>query len=343
MLNVPMTRHNDNEGHIMNVYRQLTALFAGLAIAGAAAAADRAPYPNKPVRIVICTSPSGGTDFAARIFGDKLTQLWGHSVVMDNRPGATGMIGLATVARGTPDGHTLLVMNVGHLITAALTAKLPFDVSRDLLPISVIAKTPVMLVVNPSVPAKSIQEFVALARKQPGKMSYASGGIGGVQHMATEQFKQVAKIDLLHVPYKGTGPGVIDLIGGQVQLTITSAPSLIPHVNSGKLRALAVTGEKRLTAMPDVPTFRESGLAGVTVEIWYGLLAPGKTPSAIVDQIARSVAQVAAMPDVIEKMVRSGAEPVGNKPSEFGPYFHSERQRWIKLAKAANIRLDAKP
>jgi tripartite-type tricarboxylate transporter receptor subunit TctC len=322
-----------------NMNRILPILIASLAVPSAAAAADVA-YPTKPVRVIISTSPSGGTDFAARIYGEKLTQMWGQSVVMDNRPGATGMIGMGVVAQANPDGYTLLVMNVGHLITAALTTKLSFDVGRDLLPVSVIATTPVILVVHPAVPARTIQELVELARKQPGKMSYASGGTGGVQHMSTELLKQEAKIDLLHVPYKGTGPGLIDLLGGQVQLTLTSVPSVMPHVNSGKLRALAVTGEKRLSAAPTVPTFRESGLPGVSVVIWYGLLAPTGTPPAIVDRIARSLAEVAASPDVKEKMVRSGADAVGNKPSEFGPYFRSERARWVKLAKQANIRLD---
>jgi tripartite-type tricarboxylate transporter receptor subunit TctC len=322
-----------------NMNRILPILVALLAGAGTTAAADIA-YPTKPVRMIISTSASGGTDFAARIYGEKLTQLWGHSVVMDNRPGATGMIGMDVVARGNTDGHTLLVMNVGHLITAAISEKLPFDVGRDLLPLSIIATTPVILVVHPSVQARTIQDFIALARKQPGKMSYASGGTAGVQHMSTELLKQEAKIDLLHVPYKGTGPGLIDLLGGQVQLTLTSVPSVMPHVNAGKLRALAVTGDRRVPAAPDVPTFRESGLPGVFVVIWYGLMAPSGVAPAIVDRIARSVAEVAAMPDVKERMVRGGAEAVGSKPSEFGPYFRSERTRWVKIAKQANIKLD---
>jgi tripartite-type tricarboxylate transporter receptor subunit TctC len=330
----------NKEDHKVN--KIVSIALACLAASGAAAAAEsKSDYPTKPVRVIISTSPAGGTDFSARIFGDKLSQIWGQSVVMDNRPGATGMIGMGVVAQANPDGYTLLVMNVGHLITAALTSKLPFDVGRDLFPLSVIATTPVMLVVNPSVPARTIQEFIALAKKQPGKMSYASGGIGGVQHMSTELLKQEAKIDLLHVPYKGTGPGLIDLIGGQVQLTLTSVPSLVPHIKSGKLRALAVTGEKRVPATPDVPTFKESGLPGVSVVIWYGMLAPTGMPPAVVNRIAGAVAEAAASPDVKEKMLRSGAEAVGNKPSEFGPYFHSERARWVKLAKQANIRLDA--
>lgn len=298
-------------------------------------------YPIKPVRVIISTSPSGGTDFATRIFGQKLTELWGQSVVMDNRPGATGMIGLDVVAHANPDGYTLLVMNVGHLITAALSEKLNFDVMKDLTPISVIATTPVMFVVHPSVSARSIQEFVALAKSQPGKLLYASGGSGGVQHLATELFKQEAKIDLVHVPYKGTGPGLIDLLGGQVQLTLTSVPSVLPHVQSGKLRALAVTGSARVPAASNVPTFKESGLPSVSVEIWYGLLAPSRTPAYIIEKIASSVAEVANMGDVKEKMSRGGADAVGNKPAQFAAYYKNEREKWVKVARQANIKLES--
>jgi tripartite-type tricarboxylate transporter receptor subunit TctC len=304
-------------------------------------AAAKNAYPDKPVRIIICTSASGGTDFAARMFGQKLSELWGQSVVMDNRPGATGMIGMEAAAHATSDGHTLLVMNVGHLITAALSEKLNFDVGRDLLPLSEIARTPILLVVNPSVKAQTIKEFIALAKAQPGKLAYASGGAGGIQHLATELFKHEAGIDLLHVPYKGSGPGIIDLIGGQVQLTMTSVPALLPHVKSGKLRALAVTGAARLSAAPGVPTFTEAGLPGVSAEIWYGLLAPAKIPRAVVDRIAKSVAEVAGMRDVKDRMVRSGAETVGSTPAKFGAFFRSERDKWVKVARQANIRLES--
>lgn len=298
-------------------------------------------YPAKPVRVIVCTSASGGTDFAARMFGQKLSELWGQSVVMDNRPGATGMIGMEAAAHATPDGYTLLVMNVGHLITATLSEKLNFDAGKDLRPLSVIASTPILLVVHPLVKAHTIQEFIALAKAQPGKLAYASGGTGGIQHLTTELFKREAGIDLLHVPYKGSGPGIIDLLGGQVQLTMTSVPALLPHVNSGKLRALAVTGAARLSAAPGVPTFREAGLPGVSAEIWYGLLAPSQTPSDIVDRIAKSVAEVAKMRDVKDRMVRSGAETIGNSPADASAFFKSEREKWVKVARQANIKLES--
>lgn len=298
-------------------------------------------YPTKPVRVIISTSPSGGTDYAARMFGQKLSEMWGQSVVLDNRPGATGMIGLDVVAHANPDGYTLLVMNVGHLITAALSEKLNFDVMKDFTPVSIVATTPVLLVVHPSVNARTIQELIALAKSQPGKLLYASGGPGGVQHVATELLKQEAKIDLVHVPYKGTGPSLIDLLSGEVHLTLTSVPSVVGHVNSGKLRALALTGNSRLVALPNVPTFREAALPGVAVEIWYGLLAPSRTPAWIVDRIAGSVARVAGMSDMKEKMSRGGADPVGNTPAQFAAYFKAEREKWLKVARHANIKLDS--
>jgi tripartite-type tricarboxylate transporter receptor subunit TctC len=194
--------------------------------------------------------------------------------------------------------------------------------------------------VHPAVNARTIQELVALAKAQPGKLNYASGGAGGVQHLSTELFKQEAKIELVHVPYRGTGPSLIDLLAGQVQLTLTSVPSVLPHVQSGKLRALAITGNSRLPAVPSVPTFNESGLPGVSVEIWYGLLAPSRTPAAIVDRISKSVAEVAHMSDFKEKMSRSGAEPVGNTPAQFAAYFKSEREKWVKVAREANVKID---
>jgi len=298
-------------------------------------------FPVKPVRVIVCTSPSGGTDYAARMFGQKLSEIWGQSVVLDNRPGATGMIGFDVVAHANADGYTLLVMNVGHLITAALSERLNFDVTKDLVPVSVLAKTPVILVVNPSVNARTVQELISLAKSQPRKLLYASGGAGGVQHVSTELFKQEAKIDLVHVPYKGTGPGLVDVLSGQVQLTLTSVPSVMPHIGSGRMRALAVTGAKRVPALSAVPTFAESGLAGVNVEIWYGMLAPSGIPAPLLARIARSVSEVANMDEIKEKMTRGGAEPVGNSPAQFAAYFKSERDKWVRVARNANIKLDA--
>lgn len=305
--------------------------------AGAGTATD--DYPAKPLRVIVATSPNGGTDYVARIMGQKLSDALGQSMVIDNRPGATGLIGMETVARAVPDGYTLLVINVGHLI-ATLLREVSFDVTKDLLPVSLLASTPVMLVVHPSVPAKTLAEFLALAKSQPGKINYASGGVGGVQHLSTELLKREAGIDLLHVPYKGTGPGLVDLLAGQVQLTLTSVPSVIPYAKAGRLRALAVTGQTRLSGAPDVPTFAESGLPGVDVVIWYGMLAPRNTPRAIVDKLARAIGQIAKSPDMREKMLRDGAEPVGSSPADYARYFITERDKWLKVTRQAGLLKD---
>ena len=293
-------------------------------------------YPAKSIRVIVATSASGGTDFVARIMGQKLAEILGQSVVIDNRPGATGLIGMEIVARALPDGYTFLIMNVGHLI-AALLREGGSDITRDLLPASNLASTPVMLVVHPSVPARSLAEFLALAKSQPGRINYASGGIGGVQHLSTELLKREARIDLVHVPYKGTGPGLVDLLAGQVEVTLTSVPSVIPHVNAGKLRAFAVTGQARLSSAPDVPTFAESGLAGVNVVIWYGMLAPLSTPRTIMDRLAHAIAQIAKSPDVRERMLRDGAEPIGSSPADYARYFSSERDKWLKVTRETGL------
>jgi tripartite-type tricarboxylate transporter receptor subunit TctC len=296
-------------------------------------------YPTKPVRVIVSTSASGGTDFVARLMGQKLTEALGQSVVIDNRPGATGLIGMEIVARSAPDGHTLLVINVGHLM-AALLRDASFDITKDLMPISLLASTPVMLVMHPSVPARTLAEFLALAKSQPRKINYASGGLGGVQHLATELLKREAGIDLLHVPYKGTGPGLVDLLAGQVQVTLTSVPSVIPYVKAGRLRAVAVTGQTRLPGAPDIPTFSESGLPGVDVVIWYGLLAPLNTPRPVIDKLTRSINQIVKSSDMRERMLRDGADPVGSSPVEYARYFKSEREKWLKVLRQIGLQKD---
>jgi tripartite-type tricarboxylate transporter receptor subunit TctC len=296
-------------------------------------------YPTKPIRVIVGTSASGGTDFVARIIGQKLGEAFGPSVVIDNRPGATGLIGMEIVGRGAPDGYTLLVLNVGHLM-AGLLRDANFDLTKDLLPVSLLASTPVILVMHPSVAAKTLPEFLALAKSQPGKINYASGGIGGVQHLATELLKRESHLDLLHVPYKGTGPGLVDLLAGQVQVTLTSVPSVLPYAKAGRLRAVAVSGKARLSGAPDIPTFAESGLPGVDVVIWYGLLAPLSTPRPIVDKLAGTIGQIAKSPEVQEKMVRDGADPIGGASAEFAKYLRGEREKWLKVLRQIGMQKD---
>jgi len=309
-------------------------LLAAAAIATSAHAAES--YPTKPVRVIVSTSASGGTDAVARIFAQKLTEALGQTFVIDNRGGATGMIGMDIVANAVPDGYTLLVMNVGHLMSA-LTRDASYDMNRVYAPVTELGSTPSILAVHPAVPAGTLSDFIKLAKAQPGKILYASGGQGGVQHFSTVLFEREAHIKLMHVPYKGSGPGIIDLLGGQVQMTLTSMPPIVPHVKAGKLRGLAVTSKTRSSSVPDVPTFAESGLPGVDVQIWYGMFAPPKTPRAVVDKLASTAAMIAKMPDIQDKLASQGAVAYGSAPAQLAAYAKSERDKWVKVGREASL------
>ncbi|MGE5524771.1 MAG: Bug family tripartite tricarboxylate transporter substrate binding protein [Rhodospirillaceae bacterium] len=306
---------------------------AALMSCGLTAAED---YPTKPVRVIVSTSASGGTDAVARIFAQRLTDRFGQTFVIDNRGGATGLIGMDIVANAAPDGYTLLVMNVGHLMSA-LTRDASYDMNRVYSPVTELGSTPSILAVHPSVPAKNLAEFVKLAKSQPGKILYASGGQGGVQHFSTVLFEREASVKLVHVPYKGSGPGIVDLLGGQVQMTLTSMPPIVPHVKAGKLRGLAVTSKSRSNTVPEVPTFAESGLPGVDVQIWYGMFAPPRSPRAIVEKLAGAAAAIAKMPDIREKLASQGAVAYGSTPAELAAYAKSERDKWVKVGREAGL------
>jgi tripartite-type tricarboxylate transporter receptor subunit TctC len=313
---------------------KIAPLLLTAALATSAHAAES--YPTKPVRVIVSTSASGGTDAVARIFAQKFTDALGQTFVIDNRGGATGMIGMDIVANAVPDGYTLLVMNVGHLMSA-LTRDASYDMNRVYAPVTELGSTPSILAVHPGVPAKTLADFVKLAKSQPGKILYASGGQGGVQHFSTVLFEREANIKLMHVPYKGSGPGIIDLLGGQVQMTLTSMPPIVPHVKAGKLRGLAVTSKARSSSLPDVPTFAESGLPGVDVQIWYGMFAPPKTPRAVVDKLASTAATIAKMPDIQEKLASQGAVAYGSTPAQLAAYAKSERDKWVKVGRDAGL------
>jgi tripartite-type tricarboxylate transporter receptor subunit TctC len=313
--------------------RASVSAIAALVLALCAHSTHAQQYPNKPIRIIVGTSPSGGTDFSARIFGQQLSSAFGQPVVIDNRPGASGLIGMELVARANPDGYTLLVLSVGHLMSASLTPKPAFDAAKDFTPISQLVSTPMLLAVHPSVPARTLTDLIKLAKSTNGKLTYASGGTGGVQHMATALFMHEAKIEMVHVPYKGSGPGIIDLLAGNVQMTMTGIAPLLPFINAGKLRALAVTGSKRSPVIPDVPTFSEFGLPGVAIDGWHGMLAPAKTPEPVVRKLALAVAQIARMPDIRAKLSAEGAVPIGSTPSEFAKFFLGEQQKWTRVAR----------
>jgi tripartite-type tricarboxylate transporter receptor subunit TctC len=305
-----------------------------LILAPVSAAQD---YPNRPIRFLVGVAPGGGTDFMARLVGQKLNEAWGQPVVVDNRTGATGLIAMEMAARATPDGYTLIVFNVGHMMSAHLARKVAFDPVKDFAAVSLLANGTSMLGIHPSLPAKTLRDFVAYAKIRPGKINYASGGHGGIQHLATELLKLEAGIDITHVPYKGSGPGTLALVSGQVEVFLTNVLALAPLVKSGKVTGLAVTGAKRVSAAPDIPTFAEVGYPSVDVSLWQGMFAPAGTPSAIIDKLSKTIAASLKTPEVTRLLAGQGAEPAGTTPAEFARYVEVERARWLKVVREAKI------
>ncbi len=297
-------------------------------------------YPSKPLRWLVPASPGAGTDTVARIFGQKVSEVLKQSVVIDNRGGAAGKIGMELVARAAPDGYSVIVISITQLLSTSLSRATSLDLTKDFAPVSLLTKVPIVMVIHPSVNARTLQEFIALARSQPGQMSYGSGGTGAVQHVATELFKREAKIDLVHVPYKGAAPALIDLLGGRIQIFMTNATNVLPYVKTGKLRMLGISSAKRLPQAPDVPTFLELGLSGISVNIWYGMLVPARTPTAIIDKLSQSIATVVRMPDVRARMSGEGIDLIGSTPAEFGLFLRSESEKWRKVAHDAGISID---
>jgi tripartite-type tricarboxylate transporter receptor subunit TctC len=298
------------------------------------------PYPSKPVRLIVGLAPGGATDIMARTLVPGLSEELGQPVVVDNRPGAAGTIGAGIVAKSPPDGYTLLSAGPGSLVINPLLGAVPYDPARDFAPIAVVATAPNVLVVHPAVPAQSVGELIALARSRPGALNYASGGIGSTPHLAAALFAAMAGIRIAHVPYKGTGPAVTDLLGGQVQMAVLGIPTVLPHVRSGKLRPLAVTGKRRSPELPEVPTVDEAGVAGYEVSPWYGLLAPAATPSAIVARLSAEVNAVVRRAEFKQKLAAQGAEPEGSTPEEFAAYLRAEAARWAPVVKASGARAD---
>ena len=305
--------------------------FAGLALLFSAAAALSQGFPSKPVHIVVPFPPGGGADTLARIMEPKLAGIWAQPIVVENRPGASGHIGADFVAKSAPDGHTLLMSS-----TASLTEK---NVNQ-FAPVSLVSASAYIVTANPGVAAGNVRELIALARANPGKLSFASSGAGAASHLAAELFKSIAGVDLLHVPYKGTGQAVTDLLAGHVNLMFAPAQTVMPYVQAGRLRALAVTGSKRSETLPDLPTVAESGLPGYEAVGWFGLLAPVATPKATVVKLSVEANRVLAMRDVREKMLGLGAEPAGNTPEEFARFIHDDQAKWSKLMKEAGIKAE---
>ena len=314
-------------------------LFAVVAFYAAAPQAFAQSYPTRPIRLVVPFGAGGGTDNLARIIEPHVSKALGQTLVIDNRPGGGSIIGMDAVAKAAPDGYTLVMTDTSIAVNPSLKT-LPYDTLKDFEPVSLLATAPVILVAHPKVAAKTLQEFVKLAKEQPGKLNYASGGNGASTHLGGELLKLVAGIDVVHVPYKGTGPAMNDLIGGHVDVMFSGISSARPHLDAGALRAFAVTGDARNAAVPDVPTFAETGLGGVTASTYWGVLAPKGTPKEIVDRVSAEFAKAMRDPDVVARIAQLGYLPIAGGPADYAENLRSEIKKWGEVVKRANIRAD---
>jgi tripartite-type tricarboxylate transporter receptor subunit TctC len=298
-------------------------------------------FPAKPIRLVVPFAPGGSSSIVARAVAAEMEKGLGQPIIVDNKPGGGGNVAMLEVAKADPDGYTLIIGHVGSLaMNPYMYDKLPYDVDKDFTPISLLAIVPAIFVVHESVPAKNLKEFVALAKANPGKLNYGSAGNGSAGHLAMEYLKQATGIDMQHVPYKGTGPNVIDLVAGRTQAASAGTPPLMPHVKSGKLRVIAVGTTKRLHTLPDVGTVAEQGYPGFETSQWYGLNGPAKMPDAIVKRLADEAAKAAKSPRVLERFAADDAEAVGSTPAEYAAFIKREQARWSKVVRAANVKAD---
>lgn len=317
----------------------------GLVLLLAASAAigaqqEAASYPVRPVRLIDPYAPGGGSGLIARLVGAKLSETWGKQVVVDNRPGAAAAIGTEIAARSAPDGYTLCMGTSGSIAISPNMNKVPYDPVRDLIAITQTSAQVMVVVLHPSVPIHSVKELIAHAKAQPGRIIYASSGTGGSGHLAVELFQALAQVNMTHVPYKGNGPAVLAQVSGEVQLGFNNILAVLPHVQSGRLKAIAVTSAKRAPTVPDLPTLAEAGVAGYEATSWNGIFAPAKTPRPIIDKIHADVVKILKAPDVREKLIAAGSDPVGSTPEEFHAYVKAELARWGKVIRENNIRAD---
>jgi tripartite-type tricarboxylate transporter receptor subunit TctC len=298
-------------------------------------------YPNKPIRLIVPFPPGGGNDVIARVISQKLGERLGQQVVVDNKAGANGIVGLQALMQSPPDGYTIAVGAAGPLaVNPSLYDKLPYDPVKDFSPITNMVNYPLLLVTHPSVPAKNIQELIALAKAKPGQLYFASPGSGNSGHLAGELFNSMARVNTVHVPYKGQGPALSDLISGQVQMLYSSIPSVVNQVKTGQLNALAVGSAKRVPSLPNIPTIAESGVPGYEAYSWVGMLAPAKTPKEIVNRLNAEIVDILKQKDVAEKLNQQGALPVGDTPEQFAAYIKTEIEKWGAVVRSANIKAD---
>jgi tripartite-type tricarboxylate transporter receptor subunit TctC len=311
----------------------------GEAGAQQSAAPDR--FPTRPMRFVVGFAPGGAADIPARLIAQKLSENLAQPVIVENRPGADGIVAADSVAKSAPDGYTLAYITAGHAMNSILHAKtLPYHPVNDFAPISLVASGPLTLVVNRALPVKNLKELIALAKSQPGKLNYASAGSGGTMHLAGELLRQVARIDIVHVPYKGGGPALTDVIAGQIELTFVGAPAAMPYIRSGRLKVLAVSTARRSAALPDVPAIAELGYPQYELATWYGLLAPARLSSATAMRLSGEIAKVVSAPDVRERLLGFGIEPVGGTPEQFTQHLRNEIARWTPVIRQSGIRID---
>lgn len=297
-------------------------------------------YPSKAIRIIVPYTPGGFNDTLARTLGQKLNEKWGQPVVVDNRPGGGTTIGTGLAAKAPADGHTLLVVSFAFGVNPSLYAQLPYDSHRDFAPIVLAAGTPNILVVNPQLPVKSVQDLIALARSKPGKLNYATAGNGSSNHLSMEMFKSMTGVDIVHVPYKGSAPAVTDLIGGQVDVMFDNVPNVLQQVKAGKLRGLAVSSRERSPFTPDLPTVAEAGVPGFDVSVWFGVVTPSGTPKAVVAQLNAEINRILKLPEVVELFHKQGVEPLGGTAEEFATYLRTQMSKWAKVVEATGARAE---
>ena len=309
-------------------------------VATGCSTAAAATYPERPVRLLAASAAGGGTDIIARLLAQKLTEVWGQQAIVDNRPGGGGVIATDITAKAVPDGYTLLLQSVGISYAPALYRNLPFDVKRDIVAVTIVGSQPFVVAVHPSLAAKSVSELVALAKSKPGQLRFASGGVSGASHLGSELFRVTAGVDMVHVPYKGTGPGTTALLTGEVQMVIAGVGTILPHAKSGKVRALAVTGAKRSPAAPDLPTVAENGLPGYAFDVWYGVFATSKTPRATLAKINADINTALRDAETIKRFAGAGVDLIGGSVEDSNKYLQAEMAKWSKVIREAGIKAD---
>jgi len=322
---------------VLNALLCIATLGVLMALTGSVAAQQ--DYPSKPIRLIVPFPPGGSTTIVARLIGQKLTESWGQQVIVDNRGGGNTIIGTEALAKSPPDGYTILLVTSTHIINPSLLAT-PYDAIKDFAPVATVVGTETLMVLYPGVPANDLRELIALAKSKPGQLNYASSGSGTTNHLAGELFCLLAGVKMQHVPYKGAGPATTDLMSGQVQMFMNNALPLIPLVKSGKIKPVAISGERRLLALPQVPTFTQAGLQGFNVKSWQGILAPAGTPKAVIDKLSREIAKILSAPEFGEKLEVLGAESFVSTPEQFAELLKADMARYAKIIKAANIKIE---